>query len=159
MNPLTELMEQLHDIEGLDPASWWPLAPGWWLLIAIALLLILGVAWFAACKFAFYRSWKNDTLQKLAVLEKNLNDDTARTTLMLLSEYLRRMAMQRFPRKECAGLTGESWLKWLAAHDPKKFDWENKGVLLIEVPYAPVKQGLPASQIGELIQAAKQWVH
>ena len=85
---------------------------------------------------AFKRSWKNDTLQKLAFLEKNLSDATAVETVIALSEYLRRIALKRFSRKECAGLTGKSWLKWLTTHDPKKFDWEAKGALLIDVPYA-----------------------
>ena len=29
---MSSLMQQLHDIEGLDPISPWPLAVGWWVL-------------------------------------------------------------------------------------------------------------------------------
>lgn len=152
------LMDQLHDIEGLDPVGWWPLALGWWILIAIAVLILFGAAWAIAYRIAYQRSWKNDTLLKLSVLEKHLTDETAREALMTLSEYLRRIVLRHFPRKECAALTGEAWLKWLASHDPKAFDWEIKGVLLIELPYAPLDSPAAASQVKDLIHAVKQWV-
>lgn len=155
MNPL---MEQLHDIEGLDPISWLPLAPGWWGVIAIAGLLVCGIVCYAAYWIAFKRSWKNDTFQKLAFIEANLSDATARESAIALSEYLRRIALRRFPRKECAGLSGDAWLKWLTLHDPKKFDWEKGGKLLIDAPYAPVRNNLSTSQIKELIQAVRGWV-
>src|SRR5207248_64813 len=108
---------------------------------------------FIGYRIAFKRSWKNDTFQKLIRLEENLTDATARETVSALSEYLRRIALKRFSRKECAGLVGEDWLKWLTIHDPKKFDWEKKGTLLIEIPYTPVNKSLPAHQIKDLIQA------
>lgn len=155
---MNSLLEQLHDIEGLDNISWWPLAAGWWVLIGIGIFLGALLVWYAAKWIAFTRSWKNDSLKKLAALEKNLSDATARETLIALSEYLRRIALRRFPRKECAGLSGEAWLKWLAEKDPKKFDWEKRGVLLIDVPYSPANSGLPAREIKELIQAVRYWV-
>ena len=160
---MNSLMEQLHDIEGLDAISWWPLALGWWVLIAASLLLVGASVWFIARRLAFRRSWKYDTFQKLALLEMKLNesvtDATIKETAITLSEYLRRIALRRFSRKECAGLVGEAWLQWLSRHDSKNFDWKNKGRLLIEAPYAPANSKLSVIQIKELIQAAKDWVH
>jgi uncharacterized protein YfaT (DUF1175 family) len=155
---MNDLLEQLHDIESLDPINWWPLAIGWWILIIIGVIMACALAGLAAHRLAFKRSWKNDTFQKLARLEENLSDATAAETVILLSEYLRRIALRRFSRKECAGLMGEAWLKWLAKHDPKNFDWEKKGILLIEVPYAPLSSSLSAHQIKDLIQAVRYWV-
>jgi len=37
MNPL---LQELRDIRGLDPLPWWPPAPGWWLVLAAALVLV-----------------------------------------------------------------------------------------------------------------------
>lgn len=155
---MSSLLEQLHDIEGLDPISWWPLAIGWWVLIVVGTIIVCAAVCFIAYRLAFLRSWKNDTFQKLARLEENLSDATARETVIALSEYLRRIALRRYSRKECAGLTGEAWLKWLAIKDPKKFDWEKRGTLLIEVPYAPLDARLSANQIKDLIQAVRYWV-
>lgn len=155
MNPL---MEKLHDIEGLDPISAWPLAIGWWILIAIGIIIFVAIICFVAVRIAFKRSWKSDTFDKLASLEQNLSDETGRETLMALSEYIRRIALRRYSRNECAGLSGQAWLQWLTQNDPKNFDWEKHGTLMIEVPYAPVDKRLPAHQIKELIQAVRNWV-
>lgn len=152
------LLEQLHDIEGLDQVSSWPLAIGWWVLIAAGVCTAGAIVAFAVYKIAFKRSWKNDTLKRLSSLEKTLSDATARETVVALSEYSRRIALRRFSRKECAGLTGEAWLKWLAGKDPKRFDWEKKGTLLIDLPYAPVNGKLSLDQIKDLIQAIKHWI-
>lgn len=155
---MNDLLEQLHDIEGLDPITGWPLAIGWWMLIAIGFLLIGVAGYFLFSQLAFRRSWKNDTFQKLACLEKGLSDETARESVITLSEYLRRIALRRFPRQECAALVGTAWLKWLTAHDPKDFDWEKKGSLLIEVPYAPTVNSVSVNQVKDLIRAVKNWV-
>jgi hypothetical protein len=156
MNPL---LEQLHDIEGLDPISWWPLPIGWWVLIVVGIFMVAVIIWFAANKLAFRRSWKNDALKNLARIEQHLSDTTTRETAIALSEYLRRIALRRFSRKECAGLAGEAWLKWLAMNDPKGFDWQKKGTLLIDAPYTPVNHTLPTNQVKDLIQAVRNWVH
>ena len=155
---MNTLLEQLHDIEGLDPISKWPLAMGWWILLGVAVILLIGIGWGLIRWIAYRRSWKSDTLRKLALLEKDLSEETARETAVILSEYMRRIALRRFPRKECAGLVGDSWLQWLAKHDPKNFDWEKKGMLLTEIPYAPHHHKICKSQMKELIHAAKDWV-
>lgn len=155
MNPL---LEKLHDIEGLDVISRWPLAPGWWVLIAVSLLAVIALGWLTYRWLAFRRSWKNDTFKKLDILEKELSEDNARETAMQLSEYLRRIALKRYSRKECAGLEGEAWLKWLSSKDLKEFDWTQKGALLNEAPYAPEHYRLPADRIKELIHATREWV-
>lgn len=156
---MNSLMEQLHDIEGIDLISSWPLAIGWWFLIVFSVLfLCLGTA-FIFYTLAFKRSWKNDTFQKLSKLEKELSESSARETVVILSEYLRRIVLKRFPRNECAGLVGEDWLKWLSKHDVNQFDWEKKGAILIKVPYAPLSSDLSINEIKDLIHAVRNWVY
>lgn len=155
---MTSLLQQLHDIEGLDAISPWPLAIGWWIIIALGILVLGCVIWFLKRHLDYLRSWKKDTFKKLDSLEQNLSSSTSGETIAFLSEYLRRIAVRRFPRKECAGLVGDAWLKWLKAHDPKQFDWMGKGKPLIEIPYAPVHKDVPLQHIKELIQAVRQWV-
>lgn len=156
---MSPLIEQLHDIEGLDPIGLWPLAIGWWAVIVIGVGAFIVLTYALIRWIAFKRSWKNDTLRKLALLEKNLSESTARETAIILSEYLRRIALRRFSRKECASLVGESWLLWLTKNDPKQFDWKAKGMFLMNVPYAPENTAIPAEQVKDLIQAVKHWVH
>ena len=153
-------LDQLQDIEGLDAISLWPLASGWWIVISFAIVLLVLMVFYLLRRAAFKRSWKNDTLMKLAELEKNLSELTAKETVIALSEYLRRIILTRFPRNEVAGLTGQPWLYWLTQHDPKQFDWQAKGSFLIDLPYAPLmmQRALSVKQIQELLQATKHWV-
>jgi hypothetical protein len=155
---MPSLMQQLHDIEGLDAIGPWPLAIGWWVSIACGMLVLGSAIWLLRRRIDYLRSWKRDTFKRLDSLEHNLSLSTSVETIAFLSEYLRRIAVRRFPRKECAGLVGDAWLKWLKAHDPKQFDWTEKGKLLVEIPYAPACTDLPLLQIKELIQAIRFWV-
>ena len=155
MNPL---IDQLKDIDGLDPISIWPLAIGWWILIAImSIFMILILLWIIK-GFRFRRSWKYDTFKRLDFLEKKLTDETSKETLIVLSEYMRRIALKLYPRKECAGLKGVMWLQWLREHDPINFEWDKKGMILLNAPYAPLNATIPTKEIVDLIQAAKRWV-
>lgn len=158
MNTLEELLKQLHDIEGVDPVSLWPLAVGWWILIIAGVILFTLAVFLLVYWISFKRSWKCDTLKKLSQLEKSLSEQTARQTAIDLSEYLRRIALKRFSRKECAGLVGIEWLQWLKKNDAKEFDWETKGKLLTNVPYSPLDSRVSIQEIKSLIQAAKDWV-
>lgn len=151
-------LEYLHDIEGLDPISFWPLSYTSWICLCVALFTLALLVYGCIRRVSFKRSWKNDTFQKLLHLEKNLSDTNAKETATLLSEYLRRIALKRFSRTECAGLVGDDWLKWLSAHDPKGFDWEQKGSFLIDAPYAPSEVFSSKSQMKDLIEAIKHWV-
>lgn len=151
---MQNLIDQLHDIEGLKGISAFPPAIGYYVLIAIGVIMAV----FLYRLFRYNRSWKKETLLRLAALEKNLIEETARTTLIDLSTYLRRIALKRFPRKECAGLVGNHWLKWLSEHDTAKFNWEEKGKVLIDAPYSPVHASVSVPLVKELIQATKGWV-
>ena len=155
MNPL---LDQLHDIDGLDAISAWPLSIGWWIVITLATFLGLVLLYYAISRWNFSRSWKGDALKKLTILEKNLGPETARKTAIDLSEYLRRIAVRRFPRKECASLMGESWLIWLSKHDPKQFDWKTKASFLSRLPYSPEHANVSVEHVRTLIQATKNWV-
>lgn len=35
----SQLLEQLRDVHNPDAISWWPLAPGWWIIIALVILI------------------------------------------------------------------------------------------------------------------------
>jgi len=156
---MNSLLDQLHDIEGLDWISPWPLAIGWWVVIGVSVLFLGLFIFYVIRRITYKRSWKNDTMKRLAHLEKNLSERNARETVIALSEYLRRIALKHFSRKECAGLVGDDWLKWLKSHDPKGFDWESRGVFLTNVPYAPVDINLSTDKVKDLIHAVRNWVY
>lgn len=156
---MNELLEKLHDIEGLDSVSMWPLTTFSWIVLIFGVITsIFAVIWLVRW-VRFNRSWKKEAYRHLCHLEKKLSPDTSSLIVADLSECLRRIAFHQFTRNECAGLVGCDWLQWLTKHDPKKFNWENEGKLLIEVPYAKEGSIVCRSQTAKLIQAAKGWVN
>jgi hypothetical protein len=150
-----ELLARLDDIRGLGHIGWWPLAPGWWGLLALVSLLA-GAMYLR--RRAYWRSWKGDARKALDLLDAQLNSGNRQETAARLSALLRRIAMQRHSRAECAGLWGQDWLRWLTAKDPRGFNWVALGTLLVEAPYAPPGRNCRLKDLKSLISAAKRWV-
>jgi hypothetical protein len=153
-NPLA----QMADITGLDSISMWPLAPGWWGVMFVPLIILAIIVFIDYRRKAWERTWRADAQRSLDGLENRLNDRAAREVAAELSAILRRIAMRRFSRAACAGLEGRDWLSWLKKHDPAGFDWESDGKLLTEAPYAPPGISLPPEKIRRLIGAVRPWV-
>jgi hypothetical protein len=162
MEPSLDLLRDIHGITGVP---WWPLAQGWWLLLGGLLLLGLAVwrgRWVLRLRVPIpgitLGSWRWDAAAALRDLRRRARagqDD--KQTAGELSELLRRIAMARVGRPACAGLTGQDWLAWLAAHDPQGFPWTERGRVLLAAPYAPPGQAA-GRELLALIDAAYEWV-
>lgn len=107
----------LRDIHLPLPVGLWPLAPGWWIVISVALvILVFGLA-------VFYRhrrpSALKEALAKLDVLlgDADLSPIARNQGISLL---LRQLAISTEGRDEIAGLSGQAWISWLE----KKFSDE-----------------------------------
>lgn len=158
-------LDQLRDIQGITGVPWWPLAPGWWLLLAVLVVIAYAAFhWRAILRLRVpvpgitLGTWRWDAAAQLRSLRRRARaDQDAKTTAGELSELLRRIAMARWGRDACAGLNGEDWLAWLAARDPKGFPWEARGRLLISAPYAPAGP-LSDRDLFALIDAAYAWI-
>ncbi len=158
------LANRLHDIHELDPVSIWPLATGWWLMLAgtaLLILLFIGLRrWRPDWRRYLPRyGWSRDAARELTALRDRVGRGDAKTLAACLSELLRRIAIARCGRDRCAGLHGEPWLAWLADHDPDGFDWRARGRLLLELPYAPPAELGDQPELINLIDAALAWTN
>ena len=156
------LSNRLHDIHELDPVSIWPLATGWWLVLAGMVLLILLFIGLRRWRPDWQRylpryGWSRAAARELTVLREQVGHGDVKALAARLSELLRRIAIARCGRDRCAGLNGESWLAWLADHDPDGFDWRARGRLLLELPYAPPGETGDRPELYKLIDAALAW--
>ena len=97
-------LQNLHDIVIPDEVSWWPPAPGWFIVTALVVAALGYHAW------RRYRTWKADAYRRAALRELA----TARTAAEV-GEVLRRTALAIAPRETIAGLHGASWTDWLAS--------------------------------------------
>ncbi|MHB1334216.1 MAG: DUF4381 domain-containing protein [Sulfuriferula sp.] len=155
MNPA---LSQLHDIHLPARISWWPPAPGWWLLVALVLLL-------AVVSYVLYRLRKRNHWRRFALTELNrLREQNAsrqsdpRTVISELSILLRRVAVSRFPREETAALNGDNWLAFLdRSLDESTAFQSDTGRLLITIPYRP-EMAVDASALSALFTLAERWL-
>jgi len=152
----------LRDIRELDAVSWWPLAPGWWIVLATLAVIALLALWLQRhppqLPLGRPRDWRVDARRLLRDLRRRLPGLDARNALTEFSELMRRIAMARTARDVCAGLAGSEWLQWLSDHDPVGFDWKEYGRLLTEVPYAPPGVAVDMDDLRRLLDAAGRWV-
>ncbi len=152
MDP-TELA--LRDLHLPAPIGWWPLAPGWWLVIA---LLLVGLGWllWLAWRTRQFNAPRRYAIRALASVEAEYL--THRDPLTLgrqLSELLRRGMMAYAPRHEVAGLTGESWLAWLDRDLPVPYFHTEGGKSLVQLPYRDPDSDFSDVDINALLAAVK----
>lgn len=93
-----------------DTLSFWPLAPGWWIVgVLLPLLCFLSII--------VYKYFKQTNAIKSArkLLFKLKNDKNAEKLqiLIAISVLIRRVAISTAPREQVAGLNGLAWLAYL----------------------------------------------
>lgn len=151
-------MEDLIDIQGLDYINWWPLAFGWWLVIAAVLICIGVTVFYLVRNFKYRRSWQYLSYKRLVFMQAQVGVLDHKEVLQRLSVEMRKIAMLTTKRESCAGLIGKKWLEWLQEHDPAGFDWQTNGAILVNVQYMPDLSNHNADDIAKLINAAQVWV-
>ena len=125
----------LRDLHLPPPIDWWPLAPGWWLLIA---LVLFGFGWLLrrAWQRRQYFAPRRHAVRALAAIEAEyLQHRNPVVLARQASELLRRAMLAYAPRHEVAGLTGESWLAWLDRGLPVPYFHTEGGKSLLQLPY------------------------
>ncbi|HEB63489.1 MAG TPA: DUF4381 domain-containing protein [Gammaproteobacteria bacterium] len=147
-------LENLRDIHSPPPISFWPPAPGWWILATLVFLSVVS-AWL------FYRWQKKRALRKMALIELNqLQQSLSKgqdlsTFSAQISTLLRRLALTQFNRNEVAGLTGRAWLEFLDRTGQTKNFTQGVGKTVITAPY----QTTSDIDAQELVSIVKDWIH
>ena len=145
----------LRDLHLPEPVGWWPLAPGWSLLIG---LVIVAIAY--GLVRAYQRRQRNAArryaLRELARYEAEYRKHKDPVTLAKqLSQLLRRGMLAYAPRTEIAGLTGEAWLRWLDRGMPLPYFYTDGGKSLLELPYRSPQDNLADVDIDALLAAVR----
>lgn len=98
----------LKDLHYPITPDWWPLAWGWYVVLAGILLLAFICVYKKRSSPIAYANREMKKIQKTAP-EKQLK---------LLSQLMKRVAMLRYGREAIAPLSEESWQEFLLAADP-----------------------------------------
>jgi len=146
----------LRDLHLPEMVGLWPLAPGWWLLIAAAVGLALYLLRMAV------RKWRYNAARRLALRELGrVRDGYARGVDMVtltkqLSELLRRSMLAYAPRASVAGLTGDQWLEWLDHGLDERLFSDGPGRILVSLPYQQVDEEESNVDIDQLISVVRR---
>ena len=123
-------LDQLRDIHLPEPIGWWPIAPGWWALLAlICVLVVAAVVWTRMRR----RSARFIALRELEAIDQGREEEF----LTQISSLLRRVARRRSAGADV--LTGEAWSAFLM--EGKHGMGRDSATLLATGPYGP-----PANQ-------------
>lgn len=149
----TTSLAQLKDIHLPPPIGLWPLAPGWYVIMVLVILL------FGVSLYLIYRKHQHAKAKKHALFllvqyqkqyeqEHNVPETSAR-----ISELLRRVALVYYPRNEVASLHGKDWLLFLNKTS-KGVDFILVKDLLLEAPFKTNE----TLDLNPLFKAARRWI-
>lgn len=106
MKGTADPLATLQPIHHPDPVSWWPPAPGWWVvtLCAAGLIIVL-------IRYYQHRVCRRAAIRSLESLEKQ--DLSEIYFVRELNVLLKRYALVCYPHSGVESLTGLFWLKFL----------------------------------------------
>lgn len=151
MNPQDPLA-QLHPLRDPELIGWWPLAPGWWVLIALLLCALLLLAWWAFKRYQA-RTYRRQGLEQLELLQQTYQQDkNLHAYVEGINSILKSAALRAYPAREIAGVSGKPWLAFLNAQMPSQLNFEEG---FAHAAYSP---GEPAVNASQLHQCASTWI-
>ena len=144
----------LADINLPTEPGYWPLAPGWWILMGLILLALLLAYW-------FYRRHQAQAYRRKALAEfKKMQTEFKHNAnieqfLQASSLLLRRTALTAQPKQFDPTLKGDDWLLWLDSYGPKQSHFlSDTGRALTQGLY----QKDPQVNTTELNQMIEDWI-
>ena len=145
-------LQGLRDIHLPAPVSFWPPAPGWWLLALVILILVLAAIWL----WRRHRrlTYRRTALKQLQQLQQALHEGQAATPIIAdLSILLRRTAISRYGRQQVAALQGAAWLEFLD-RTGRNTPFTAEGRALLDAPY----RRSTTQQAAPLLNLAQRWL-
>ncbi len=145
----------LRDLHLPEAVSWWPLAPGWWILLALLLVVLAIVAhnWLRAYRRNRARRVAHERFREYRAAYAEHGNPVALGRQ--LSELLRRTMLAYAPRASVAGLTGEAWLEWLDSGLDQPLFADGPGRVLIDLPYRDPDGSLDDVNVEGLVDAVE----
>lgn len=119
-------LSELKDLHIPTEPDFWPLAYGWYVILAALLIFIVLLV------VLYKRHQRKPLPYALKELEK-IKDAPEENRLKLLSQLLKRVAIVKYDRKDIAPLTEEKWMDFLLATAPKALTKEQAHALAFAI--------------------------
>ncbi len=152
MNPQTPDLP-LRDIHLPTAVSWWPPAPGWWIVLGLCLLALLLLVWLIkrSQKIIFQDEARKEFEQRLQGYKQHADRPQL---LRDINALLRRTVLSYYPRKNVAGLTGKVWIEQLHSLSGTDIFDPQTQILLTQAAY----MATPPEDLQPLIEQLKSWI-
>ncbi len=154
MNPQIQNTTALRDIHLPDAVSWWPPAPGWWIiLIVFCVAIYLIPKLYKRLTYVPLNKISQQAFDKICS-EYNQNNNSQQL-IQSLSKLLRQISMTYHGREEVAQLTGDAWVESLNKLTEKKYFSQSLRDALINAPY---KKNI-SLDVNALLQTTQNWLN
>ncbi|BDM63861.1 hypothetical protein NFHSH190041_13130 [Shewanella sp. NFH-SH190041] len=138
----------LQDIHLPEPVGLWPLAPGYWILLALLLVIVLGLIFFTVRRHKRLAA-RRMALALLDRLQPNQIDYATEVNTLM-----KRAALSYLPRTQVAALEGEPWYHLLDSAMPSAQQGKLAALLQLRFSGKP----LSPQQASELDTLARIWL-
>lgn len=147
-------MAKLTEVEPPPPVSWWPPAPGWYVLagvLALALLWLLGRG---------VRRWRANAYRREgARLVRATTALAPAAALDAIAAVLKRVAMTTFGRDGVAPLSGADWVAFLDRTGRTTEFSEGPGAWPAALRYAAREGPIPPERLHAVRRTGVRWIH
>jgi hypothetical protein len=144
----------LKDIHLPEVGLWWPMAPGWWLLLILVFLFI-----FYAPRILRWLRWKpakKVALRELARIRAEMNEGLDQQQVsQQISILLRRTAISYCGRAVGASITGKQWVEQLNQLSGNESFTAEQNEWLIVGQYQPSA----ACDLQAMLQSCENWLN
>lgn len=145
-------LQNLNDIVVPAALSWWPPAPGWYVIGALLLILLL---WQGTRSWS---NWRNNRYRREALAEL-AEIQSGRVAANGLPELLKRTALSAWPRSQVAALSGAEWHQFLDDSATMARFSAGAGEALDRLAYAGSgEHGLSDGQLEDTLTAVETWL-
>lgn len=163
---------KLADIHLPEAIDLWPVAHGWWILLALMILAIFLTLFLKKARPVKSprsgKKLKSQALDELmSIKEDYITHNRPQEAVKKLSIFLRRYALSLYQRDNVASLTDEHWLNLLdqmfdqlpsdTQSDNKQFS-QKFSELLTRIPYQPSHKSVDTELLSQLFETSKKLV-
>jgi hypothetical protein len=153
-------VEGLRDIAMPEAVSLWPPAPGWWVVLALLLLVAFWI-WRRYERARAAGRYRREALAELEALASGLGRQGGRAALAeRLPALLKRVALHVEPRPEVAALTGAEWLAELDRmyHGAGFASGPGRNLPVLSYGTSTQVEALPQPDLDALVALCRDWI-
>ena len=144
-------LASLKDLQLPEAVSVFPLAPGWYGVIFIIILIMLALSYWQIRRLAHQR--KVASIVELLTLIEQQNSSSGTQLLAEVAILLKRVAREKFPEQQPQNLFGEPWLQFLDSSGKTTQFTQGAGRVLLEV-----YQNKPLENPQALFDVVRAWL-